>query len=335
MQVTPEFLRSQIEVGTTVCESIDNLRQDLIRLRRGVADVAERHGLAIISASTHPFAHWERQRHTDHERYNVLAEDMQGVVRRLLICGMHVHVGIDDNELRIDLMNQISYFLPHLLALTTSSPFWQGIDTGLKSYRLTVWDALPRTGLPEHFDSWAEFNRHVAVLAEAGIIEDASKIWWDVRPSVRYPTLEMRIADSCTLLEDTLTVAAIYLCLLRMLFRRRIENQRWREYSNMLVTENRWRAQRYGLSGGLMDFGKGELVPYPDLLEEILELIADDAAHFGVVEEVERARHIVATGTSADRQLEVYQKQLAGGADERKALQSVVDMLVEDTVAGI
>jgi carboxylate-amine ligase len=190
-QVGHEFLRSQIEVGTRICSTIQEARADLARLRRAVADVAEVHNYAMIAASTHPFAEWGDQLTTDNERYHVLAEDLQAVVRRLVICGMHVHVGIGDDDLRIDLMNQVSYFVPHLLALSASSPFWHGRDTGLKSYRMSVFKALPRTGLPEVFSSWSEYRRHVDVLVEAGLIEDATKLWWDVRPSERYPTLEM------------------------------------------------------------------------------------------------------------------------------------------------
>ncbi len=334
-QVSPEFLRSQIEVGTRVCSSVQQARDDLGRLRRAVAEVAGRYELGIIASSTHPFAHWDQQLHTDAERYNLLARDLQVVARRLVICGMHVHVGISDTDLRIDLMNQIVYFLPHLLALSTSSPFWHGLNTGLKSYRLSVFYSLPRTGLPEQFNSWAEYLRHVDVLIDAGLIEDPSKLWWDVRPSARYPTLEMRIADICTQLDDGITVAALYLSLLHMLYRRRRDNQRWRTYANMLVAENVWRAQRYGIDDSLMDFGKGELVPYADLVEEIIELVHEDAEELGCVAEVEHARDIVRRGTSADHQLAAYEAAHREGADEQEALQAVVDNLMEETVAGL
>ncbi|MFQ5959146.1 MAG: carboxylate-amine ligase, partial [Alphaproteobacteria bacterium] len=201
-QVAPEFLRAQIEVGTRPCRTVREARADLAHLRTTVARVAERHGLAPIAASTHPFARWEKQQYVEKERYRMLARDLQAVARRLLICGMHVHVEVDDNDLRIDLMNQMTYFLPHLLTLSTSSPFWGGEDTGLKSYRLTVFDALPRTGLPDRYESFGEFQRVVGQLISAGLIEDATKLWWDLRPSARFPTLEMRIADVCTRLDD-------------------------------------------------------------------------------------------------------------------------------------
>ena len=334
-QVSPEFLRSQIEIGTQVCTDVAGVRVELTRLRGAVAEVAARHGLAPIAASTHPFADWTQQLHTDKERYNVLARDLQAVVRRLVICGMHVHVGIEDDEVRIDLMNQVSYFLPHLLALTTSSPFWQGINTGLKSYRLSVFTSLPRTGLPEEFSSWGEYQRHVDVLVDGGLIEDATKLWWDVRPSARYPTLEMRICDLPTRLDDVLCVAAMFQSILRMLYGRRLDNQKWRTYAPMLIEENRWRAQRYGHSEPLMDFGLQRLVPYADLLEELIDLVRDEAEEAGCLADVEHSREILRRGTSADRQLAVHQKALDDGADDKEALCRVVDFLIEETVADL
>src|SRR5688500_1827172 len=207
-QVSPEFLRSQIEVGTRVCNSMQEARNELVKLRTTVATIAGEFGLAPIAASTHPFAKWASQQHTDKERYNVLAQDLQQVARRLVICGMHVHVGIEDDDLRIDLLGQAAYFLPHLLALSTSSPFWQGNRTGLKSYRLSVFDELPRTGLPHQFGSYSEYTRTIDLLVSAGLIEDATKIWWDLRLSARFPTLEMRITDVCPLIADGIANAA-------------------------------------------------------------------------------------------------------------------------------
>ena len=334
-QVTPEFLQSLIEVGTRVCGTVKEAAEELGHLRRLVADVAAEYGFAPIAVSTHPFADWEQQKHTDKERYNILARDMQAVARRLLICGMHTHVGIDDDELRIDLMGQVSYFLPHLLALSTSSPFWRGEKTGLMSYRLSVFDELPRTGLPETFDSFSEYERHLRIMTAAGLIEDASKIWWDVRPSARFPTLEMRIPDVCPRIEDGVCIAALYLCLLRMLYRLKRENQRWRRYSAMLVRENRWRAQRYGVTEGLVDFGKGEVIDYRGLLEEILQLIHVDALALDCLAEVEHARTILTRGTSAHRQIEVYEKAVAEGAERKEALKAVVDLLIEESLNGI
>jgi len=330
-QVSPEFLRSQIEVGTGVCKSIQEARDELFQLRSTVGRIADEFGLAPIASSTHPFAHWQSQHHTDKERYNVLAKDLQHVARRLVICGMHVHVGIEDDELRIDLLGQATYFLPHLLALSTSSPFWQGEQTGLKSYRLSVFDELPRTGIPHQFSSWSEYARTVELLVHAGLIEDATKLWWDLRPSARFPTLEMRATDICPLIDDGIAIASLYLCILRMLYRLRRENQRWRHYPPFLVRENRWRAQRYGIEQGLVDFGKGEIVPFADLLEELLDLVAEDAAYFNCAAEVAHARTIVERGTSADRQLARYEAVKALGGSERAALMAVVDEIIEET----
>ncbi|MBL8669641.1 MAG: carboxylate-amine ligase [Alphaproteobacteria bacterium] len=333
-QVAPEFLKCQIEVGTTVCTSLAEARAQLALLRRTIAAVAAEFGLAPIAASTHPFAQWESTQPTDKARYAAIAQDLQVVGRRLVICGMHVHVGIPDDELRIDLMNQVRYFLPHLLMLATSSPFWRGADTGLKSYRLSIFRELPRTGLPEAFESFGEYKRHVDVLVKAGLVEDATKLWWDIRPSARFPTVEMRIADVCTRLEDALAVAAIYRCILSMLHRLRRANQRWRVYARMLIEENRWRAQRYGFERGLVDFGKGKVEPALGLVEEILALVREDAEAFGCVAEVEHARAILARGTSADRQRGVLLEALAAGADRTEALRAVVDWLIAETVAG-
>lgn len=334
-QVSPEFLRSQIEIGTKVCRTVQEARDELKRLRRAVAEVCMDYGLAPIASSTHPSADWYEQRHTDHPRYNILARALGGVIRRLLICGMHVHVGIEDPDTRVDLMNQILYFVPHMLALSTSSPFWNGNDTGLKSYRTSVFRAVPRTGMPDEFESWAEFQRHVDVLVSAGVIEDATKLWWDLRPSARYPTLELRSNDICTNIEDTLTIAAMYISLLSMLFRRRVENQRWRIYSRMLIEENVWRAQRYGISESLIDFGRGKLVPYPQLVEEIIQLVGEDAEMLGCVDELFHARTILERGTSADTQLKIYHEALDAGATEDEALQHVVDWLIGETVKGV
>jgi glutamate---cysteine ligase / carboxylate-amine ligase len=334
-QVSPEFLRSQIEIGTRVCASLDEARADLRYLRSVIASVAGAHGLAPIAAGTHPFARWETQKTTERVRYQSLESDLQGVGRRLAICGMHVHIGIPDDELRIDLLNQAAYFLPHLLALSTSSPFWQGENTGLKSYRLAVFDEMPRTGTPERFASWGEYRRHVDILVGAGLIEDATKLWWDLRPSDRFPTLEMRVSDCCTTLEDTLSIAALFRCLLRMLWRLKRDNQRWRLYSRMLIDENRWRAQRYGFDQGLVDFGRGAILPYAQLLDEMLALVEPDARHFGCLDEVLHTREILTRGTSAHRQLASYCRALADGGSRADALAAVVDWLIEETARGL
>jgi len=247
---------------------------------------------------------------------------------------MHVHVGIDDDELRIDLMNQARYFLPHLLMLSTSSPFWQGEDTGLKSYRLAVFHELPRTGLPQRFESYGEFQRTVDILVKNGVIEDGTKIWWDLRPSARFPTLEMRVTDVCTRIDDALSIAALYVCIMRMLYRLRRSNQKWRSYPAFLIEENRWRAQRYSVKEALFDFGKGELVPFASLVDELLDLIAEDAAVLGCEAEARNALTIATGGTSADRQVLCYERLIGKGASPEEALTGVVDQLIAETLAG-
>lgn len=330
--VSHEFMASQIEIGTPVCASPAETREQLAHLRSVVVEVAEKYGFAPIAAATHPMSRWQEARQTDDTRYNDIAKDLQTVVRRLLISGMHVHVGLgDDDELRMDLMNQATYFLPHLLALSTSSPFWQRDDTGLASYRLSIFTELPRTGLPEQFDTYVDYQRHVDVLVRAGILEDSTKIWWDLRPSDRYPTLEMRICDVCTDVDDAVAIGALFMCILRMLYRLKGSNQRWRRYSNMLVAENRWRAQRYGIDEPLIDFGKGKLVPVNELVEELLELTAEDASEAGCEKEISHVRTILDRGTSAHHQRKTYQAALDSGADQDSALHAVVDMLIQTT----
>ncbi|CAN1721093.1 putative glutamate--cysteine ligase 2 [Hyphomicrobium sp. 1Nfss2.1] len=333
-QVAPEFFRSQIEVGTGVNRDFKAARAELGGLRRTIAEIAGTFAMAPIAASTHPFADRSSLETTPKARYQSLAKDFGGIGRRLAICGMHVHVAIEDEDLRIDLMNQVRYFLPHLLMLSTSSPFWQGEDTGLKSYRLAVFHELPRTGLPQRFESFSEYQRTVDVLTRNGVIEDSTKIWWDLRPSGRFPTLEMRVTDICTRIDDAISIAALYACTLRMLWRLRLSNQKWRSYPAFLIEENRWRAQRYGVRENLFDFGKGTLVPFAVLVDELIDLIAEDAAVLGCEREVKHALNIATGGTSADRQVARYEKLLADGASVDDALIGVVDMLIAETVAG-
>ncbi len=330
--VSPEFLKSQIEVGTPVCRDFREARDHLARLRSTIGEVAAEYGLAPIAASTHPFARPGQQSPTDKARYQSLAQDLQAIGKRLVVCGMHVHCGLDNDELRIDLMNQVRYFLPHLLVLSTSSPFWGGEQTGLKSYRLSVMDQMPRTGMPGRLAGWAEYRRTIDVLVKAGVIEDATKIWWDLRPSDRFPTLEMRITDVCTRVDDAVAIAALYVCFCRALYRLRRSNQSWRTYPVFLLEENRWRAQRYGVQGTLLDFGKGTLEPFRALMAEIQTLIAEDAAALDCEAEVARAGIIVTEGTSADRQVATYDRLIAEGATVRQALNGVVDMLIEETL---
>jgi carboxylate-amine ligase len=334
-QVTSELLRSQIEVGTKVCKNVQEAREDLARLRKNIIEVADNHGLAPIAASTHPFSDWTEQKHTEKDRYDELTHEMQGAARRLVICGMHVHVGIEDDDLRIDLMNQLAYFLPHLLAMSCSSPFWCGRDTGLKSYRLTIFDALPRTGLPERFASYAEYQRHVNVLIDAGLIEDSTRIWWDLRPSGKFPTLETRVMDVCTRLDDTIALTSLLVCIMRMLYRLRTRNQRWRIYTSMLIRENRWRAMRYSFDEGMIDFAKGSVVPFEELIDEMLSLVAEDAVALGCQKELGGIRTILSRGTSAHQQLRDFEREREAGASIEESLRAVVDTLIANTAKGL
>jgi len=333
-QVSPEFLRSQIEVGTRVCHTLREAREDLAALRSLVIEVARRYGLAPIAASSHPFAR-SAQQLREGIRFLQLAREMQAAARRMLICGMHVHVGVDDDDLRIDLMNQLSYFLPHLLALSCSSPFWEGERTGFKSFRLSIYSSLPRTGLPERFASFGDFRSEIGMLVASGLMDDTTQIRWDLRPNARYPTLETRIPDCCTRIEDAACVAAIFVALARMLYRLKLANRSWRIYSNVLLYENRWRAMRHSFDESLLDLARGELVPFPALLEELLALVREDAEALDCLAEVEHARTIVARGTSAHRQVACHEEARSHGASPREALEAVVRLLVSETAAGL
>lgn len=329
-QVSPEYLNCQIEVGTPVCRDITEARAALSQLRQTVARHAEGFGLAPISASCHPFADWQDLHHTKKDRYDTLRHDLGAVARRMLICGMHVHVGLPDRESRIDLMAQFTYFLPHLLALSASSPLWRGEDTGLDSYRLTVFGSLPRTGLPPRFASWGEYERSVGVLTDLNIIQDSTKIWWDLRPSSRFPTLETRICDACPRLERTLTLAALTQATLRMLWRLGQRNQRWRIYDNFLIGENRWRAIRYGGAEGLIDFGARGITPFPDLVSEWLGMLAEDGEALGCGPELAAAGPMAIDGSAAQAQRAILTRALKAGASRDEALRAVVMALIED-----
>ena len=331
--VTPEFLRCQIEIATPVCKNVTEVHNHLSHMRRTLSEIASQHDLRLLAVSTHPFTTWRDQKPSKGERYTQMNQDLQGAIRRMLICGTHVHVGIEDAALRIDVMNQMRYFLPHLLALSTSSPFWEGELMGMKSYRLSVFDGMPRTGIPEALSSLDEYERQVGMLTGAGVIEDASKIWWDIRPSVRFPTLEARIADMCTRLQDTLAVVALYQCLTRMFIDLKKRNIKWRNYPALLIAENRWLAQRFGVTGELIDFGTGKCVPYREMIEELIGFLMQHAEALDCVDELLHARTIVKRGSSACRQVKVYEAELAGGADKQAALRAVVEHLLAETIA--
>lgn len=329
-RVSGEFLQCQIEVGTGPHGRVRDAVDELSSLRTFLAGAAEDHGYAMLAASTHPFSRWRDQSHNRKSRYQSIRSEIGMPADRLMICGMHMHVGIEDDDQRIDLMNQVTYFLPHLLALSTSSPFWQGEDTGLASYRLTVMDALPRSGLPDRMSSHAEYRELVERLVEVECMEDATKIWWDIRPSDRFPTLEQRVTDVCPRLEDVAALAALYQSLLSFLHGLRARNQGWRLYPATLIFENRWRAQRYGVMGELIDHGRRERLPVDAAVDEMIELVAADAEALGCRDALLDLRRIAREGTSADRQRQVRSDALAQGADEREALVAVVDALLAE-----
>lgn len=327
--VEPEMLRAQLEIGTRVCANVSEARESLTHLRRSVCDVSADYGLAPIAASTHPFGRWQDQQHTEKERYIALTRDMALVARRLMICGMHVHVGVEDDELRVDLMNQFVHFLPLLLSLSCSSPFWEGDDTGMMSYRLTVFDGFPRTGLPDRFASYHGYNQFVDTLIGAGIMEDATRIWWDMRISARYPTIEIRVMDVCTRVQDAISLAALVQCILSMLARLRHRDMRWRIYPRDLVLENRWRAMRYGPDEGLINLRQARIVRTWAVLEELLDLVNEDAERLGCKAELDRLPLLLDRGTSAHRQRAVYSEAIEQGASKQEALSAVVDWLID------
>ncbi len=333
-QVKKELLQCQIEIGTNVCHSLQEARDELVRLRGTVAEIARKYDCLIMACSTHPIS-FGYTLITEDQRYIDLVHQLQRVVASMYISGMHVHVGIPDDELRIDYMNQTTYLLPHFLSLSTSSPFWRGEKTGYKSHRVSVFDQLPRTGLPPHFQSFNDYMKHVDVLVDLEIIEDPTKIWWDLRPSWKFPTLEMRLTDLCTNLDDAIAIASAYRCWMRMLSRLRKNNQRWREYSSFLVQENRWRAQRYGTDKGLIDFGRGEIVDTAELMDELIGLVYEDAEYFGCVDELTHIQKILEQGTSAHQQLEIYDKTIAEGHSNELALFNVVRHVVKETLRGV
>lgn len=331
--VTPELLQSQIEIATRTCTSIAEIRGELTRLRAAVSRVAADHGLAIVASGTHPLAEWSEQRHTDKPRYDQIMDDLGMIGQRNLVCGMHVHVAVPDPERRIDIMTRMVPFLPALLALSTSSPFWKKHATGLMGYRLAHYDELPRTGLPPLFASPGDYELYVETLVAAGVIPDSSYLWWAIRPSSRYPTLELRVADCCTYLDDAVAIAAVYRCLVRLLWRRPEINAAPTPITWLVADENKWRAQRYGIESGLIDERERRIAPFRDVLGGILDLIAEDSRHFGCTSEIEKTRRILARGTSAHRQLAVYHEARQRGATRAEALREVVDWLIATTQA--
>jgi carboxylate-amine ligase len=328
-QVKPELHQSIVEVGTTVCNTPAEVKAQLVQLRGGVMELAARRNLKIVAAGTHPFSHWAEQEITQLDRYIGTKEAMQQLAQQLLIFGTHVHIGIEDREFLIDACNVSRYFLPHVLCLSTSSPFWIGRKTGLKSYRSAVFRAFPRTGIPRFLSSWAEFDNYLKTLVATNCIPNGSKIWWDVRPHHTFPTLEFRICDVCTRVDEAVCIAAILQALVFKLWKMRRDNTTWRIYSAELLDENKWRAVRYGLEGNLIDFGKNVELPAAVLIRELIEWFLDDVLdELGSRKEVEYAFKILAEGSSADRQIRTYEE--SGGN-----LQAVVDQLIRETEEGV
>lgn len=305
-QIKPEILQSVVEVGTKVCTDISQAAEQVRLLRAALGHLAAQHGLHIAAAGTHPWSDWREQEITEHERYRSLVQDMQDVVRALTIFGLHVHIGVDDRQRAIEIMNEARYFLPHLLALSANSPFWRGRQTGLHSYRCVVWNRFPRTGIPDAFNSWDEFENLIETMVRTGCIDDAKRIWWDIRPHPYFNTLEFRICDMQTTAQETLTLAALMQAIVAKLYRLRERNLGFRQYHRSLLMENRWRAMRHGLEGRLIDFGKEQEVSIADLLDELLSFVDEVVDELDSRSYVEYARTMIANGNGAQRQLQVF-----------------------------
>jgi carboxylate-amine ligase len=327
-EIKPELHQSMVEVGTRVCRTPTDVRQELKRLRKLVIDLAAKNGLAIAAAGSHPFSAWQTQEITPLERYIGVREDLQDLAQRLLIFGTHVHIGIEDREFLIDAMNVSRYFLPHVLALSTSSPFWLGRQTGLKSYRSVVFRNFPRTGVPPELRSWSQYEQLVDTLVATNSIPNSSKIWWDVRPNWTYPTLEFRICDVNTRVEEAVCMAAIFQAIIAKLWKLRRDNLTFRLYPQELIEENKWRAVRYGLDGQLIDLGKQKEVPVRELIHELIDwFLRDVIDELGTRKEIEYAYTIMDGGSSADRQLKTY--------GDTGDLRDVVNQLVAETQEGV
>jgi carboxylate-amine ligase len=326
-RVKPEMIQSMIEVGTGICKDIQEARTDITNLRGILSNLVRKRGLEIVAAGTHPFSHWQDQKIFENARYEQIVEENQMIARSLLTFGLHVHVGVADPERAIHIMNAVRYMLPHVLALSTSSPFWLGVHTGLKSYRSEVFTRFPRTGIPDHFESYSSFQRYVALLIETGCIDDGKKIYWDVRPHPFFPTLEFRICDIPTRVDDTIAIAAVFQALVAKVNKLLDQNLTFRLHHKMLIEENKWRAVRYGLDGKMIDFGKGKEVPVRDLIRELLEFIDDVIDDLRSRKEIRHIQTILERGTSADEQLKVWR--------ETGDIKAVVDQLIEKTMENV
>jgi carboxylate-amine ligase len=325
-QMKRELHQSIVEVGTKICANVTELEEEICRIRRDLSSSAERVGLRIAAAGTHPFSNWKDQVISPGARYDSIVEELQQLARSLLIFGLHIHVAVPDKTSTIELLNEARYFLPHLLALSTSSPFWQGRDTGLKSYRTTVFRRFPRSGIPDKFDSWSEYEDYVNTLVELHCIDDGKKVWWDLRPHPVFGTLEFRVCDVPTSPKTTIALAALAQAIVVKLYRLRRRNLGFRIYARQLVEENKWRAARYGIDGRLIDFGKRQEVPMRELALELLEFVDDVVDELGSRRALQHVHTIVEQGTSADQQLAVFR--------QTGDLKKVVQWVVEETRAG-
>ena len=325
--IKPEMLMSCVETVTPVCKNISEAREYLRRNRSTIAELGYKMGVTIGAAGTHPFANWQQQPITDDERYHVLEEELQDVIREILIFGMHVHVGIKNKDTAIAIMNELRYFLPHILALSTSSPFWMGRNTGLKSFRSVVFQRFPRTGIPDEFENYSTFEQYINTLVHTHCIDDGKKIWWDVRPHPIYDTIEIRVCDMPTRMEETLALAALIQAIVVKLYKLKEQNIGWRRYNRGLLMENKWRAIRYGIHGKMLDLGKSEEVPAQDLMYELLNFVDDVVDELGSRREVEYIETLIKHGTSADRQLATYA--------ETNDFKKVVDRLLSETMESL
>jgi glutamate---cysteine ligase / carboxylate-amine ligase len=323
-KVKREMMQSVVEVGTTICQNVGEARDQLGEMRQTLVDLLAPDGLRLACAGTHPTSRWSEQKITDYERYKMLEEELQDVVRALVIFGLHVHVAIPDPELRIGVLNEARYFLPHLLALSTSSPFWMGRNTGLKSYRSVIWSNFPRTGIPPELSSYDEYENYVELLVKTGSIDNGKKIWWDLRAHPSFPTLEFRVCDMPTRLDETICLAALMQAICAKLLKLRASNLGFRKYMPALIAENKWRAIRYGLDGDLIDFGKQAEVPMRQLALELVTFVDDVVDDLGSRKAVEYVHTILREGTSADRQLRVLR--------ETGDMHKVVDLLAAETM---
>jgi carboxylate-amine ligase len=326
-QIKQEMHQSIVETGTKICENVSELRLEMHRTRHDLVAAAESTGLQVAAAGTHPFSSWIDQVISPGERYQNIVEEMGQLARSLLIFGMHIHVGMPDKQTTIDLMSMVRYFLPHLLALSTSSPFWMGRNTGLKSFRTTVFRRFPRTGIPEVFESWSAYENFINLLVKLNCIDNGKKIWWDVRPHPTFGTLEFRMFDVTTRVEEAVAIAALTQAIIVKLHRLYTGNMGWRIYRRALVEENKWRAARYGIEGKLIDFGKEAEVPMHQLMNELLEFVDDVVDDLGSRSAVEYVHTIMHEGTSAERQLRVYQ--------QTGDLKDVVRHLVSETRSSV